>query len=338
MATVYFGTNRRQTGPLSFGAVMGPLDRTGLICAEATVEGVTLENADSGRITVIAHETATGFAPSTRQAILGSGKDLLIFIHGFANAFDNAISRAAYNRDWFASSPVATADTTVIAFTWPSEGALIAAPPHFLGDAYRADQARAGASGVHPAWFLEEIKSIRDEAKQQNPRRRVVLLAHSMGNYVLAAGVQAWFTTRDPTAIFDHAALAAADEIDKSFEMPSGVRLSRLPELSGGASVYYSLRDVAMYLSQAINLTEQLGFRRPGTQIRSLDISAGPISVGELHGTERLQSDRTARQLAPILSPLAKGAGRYRSSSHRRARTARGIQPRVNRCSALSAA
>src|SRR5207237_6355093 len=44
MATVYFGTNRRQTGPLSFGAMMGPLDRTGLICAEATVDGLTLAN------------------------------------------------------------------------------------------------------------------------------------------------------------------------------------------------------------------------------------------------------------------------------------------------------
>ena len=96
MATVYFGTNRRQTGPLSFGAVMGPLDRTGLICAEATVEGVTLENADSGRITAIAHETATGFAPSTRQAILGSGKDLLIFIHGFCAT--RSLSRAGWGR------------------------------------------------------------------------------------------------------------------------------------------------------------------------------------------------------------------------------------------------
>jgi len=78
MATVYFGTNRRQTGPLTFGAAMGPLDRTGLICAEATVDGLTLANADSGRITAITHETATGFAPATRQAILGSGKDLLV--------------------------------------------------------------------------------------------------------------------------------------------------------------------------------------------------------------------------------------------------------------------
>jgi len=263
MATVYFATNRRQTGPLSFGTQMGPPDRTGLICAEATVDGVTLADADSGKITAIAHETATGFAPATRQAILDSGKNLLVFIHGFANAFENAISRAAYNREWFASSAVAGADMTVIAFTWPSSGATIAVPPHFLDGAYRADQARAGSSGVHLAWFFDEIKSLRDAVKQRDPRRRCVLLAHSMGNFALAAGVQAWFMTRAEAAIFDYAVLAAADEIDKSFELPAGVRLNHLPNLAAGISVYYSLRDVAMYLSQAVNLTERLGFDGP---------------------------------------------------------------------------
>src|ERR1700730_437801 len=142
-------------------------------------------------------------------------------------------------------------------------GAFIAVPPHFLSGAYRADQARASSSGAHLAWFLDEVKSLRDEAKRQNPRRRVVLLAHSMGNFALAAGVQAWFLSRDTTAIFDYAVLAAADEIDKSFELPAGARLSRLPDLAAGISVYYSLRDVAMYLSQAINLTERLGFDGP---------------------------------------------------------------------------
>ncbi len=263
MATVYFGTNRRQTGPLTFGSVMGPLDRTGLICAEATVDGLTLASADSGRITAITHETATGFAPATRQAILATGKDLLVFIHGFANAFDAAISRAAFNREWFASSPVAAADMTVLAFTWPSEGALISVPPHFLSGAYRADQARAGSSGAHLAWFLDEVKSLRDEAKRQDPRRRVVLLAHSMGNFALAAGVQAWFLSWGAAAMFDHAVLAAADEIDKSFVLPAGARLSRLPDLAAGISVYYSLRDVAIYLSQAVNLNERLGHEGP---------------------------------------------------------------------------
>src|SRR3984893_5871039 len=228
--------------------------------------GAATGAAHSCRITATPPHTSTGFAPASPQAILGSGKDLLVFIHGFANAFEAAISRAAFNREWFASSPVAGADMTVLAFSWPSEGALIAVPPHFLSGAYRADQARAGSSGAHLAWFLDEIKSLGDEAKLQNPRRRVVLLAHSMGNFALAAGVQAWFLSRGATAIFDYAVLAAADEIDKSFELPPGARLSRLPDLAAGISVYYSLRDVAMFLSQAINLTERLGFDGPANK------------------------------------------------------------------------
>ena len=117
-----------------------------------------------------------------------------------------------------------------------------------------------------------------------------MLLAHSMGNYVLAAGVQAWFTTRDPTAIFDHAVVAAADEIDKSFEMSAGVRLSRLPELAGGVSVYYSLRDVAMYLSQAINLTERLGFDGPAHSLHSEIRGAGFVPCGESRNRWRFNS------------------------------------------------
>src|SRR5580704_14608727 len=78
--------------------------------------------------------------------------------HAFANAFEAAFSRAAFNREWFASSPVAGEDMTVLAFSWPSEGALIAVPPHFLSGAYRADQARAGSSGADLAWFLDEVK------------------------------------------------------------------------------------------------------------------------------------------------------------------------------------
>ena len=263
MATVYFATNRRQTTPLDFGSAMGPLDRTGLICGEATVDGVSLANADSGRITAISHETSTGFHPAVRQAILGGGKNLLVFIHGFANAFSNAIARAAYNQAWFATSRVPGADMTVLAFTWPSDGAEIGAPPHFLDGAYRADQARAGASGTHLAWFLDEVRSLRDEAKRHDPHRRVVLLAHSMGNYALAGGVQAWFLSHGAAPLFDHAVLAGADEVANSFETPGGGRLSRLHDLAAGISVYYSVRDVAMYLSQAVNLTERLGFNGP---------------------------------------------------------------------------
>jgi hypothetical protein len=57
--------------------------------------------------------------------------------------------------------------------------------------------------------------------------------------------------------------LPGADEIYDSFERPNGARLSNLPKLSSRISLYYSRKDVAMYLSQAINLSRRLGFDGP---------------------------------------------------------------------------
>jgi hypothetical protein len=46
-------------------------------------------------------------------------------------------------------------------------------------------------------------------------------------------------------------------------ELPAGAKAQPVDDLAAGISAYYSLRDVAMFLSQAINLTERLGFDGP---------------------------------------------------------------------------
>jgi hypothetical protein len=85
-----------------------------------------------------------------------------------------------------------------------------------------------------------------------------------MGNYALQAGVQSWFSGRgSQDLMFDEVFLPGADERYDSFLQTNGARLSDLPELVGRISVYYSRRDVAMYLSQALNLTFRLGFNGP---------------------------------------------------------------------------
>jgi hypothetical protein len=40
-------------------------------------------------------------------------------------------------------------------------------------------------------------------------------------------------------------------------------RLSRLPELTPRTSIYYSVRDIALYLSIAVNLIPRLGHQGP---------------------------------------------------------------------------
>jgi esterase/lipase superfamily enzyme len=266
MTTVYFATNRKpdpqETG--GFGADIVANDPAAIVYAIAEVTGIDPTNEKSGQITDISAVTAGKFSDAAKAAIIGGGKNLLIFIHGFDNTFEDAIRRAAFNREWFAGSGVSAADTTVIAFTWPSAGKLIAAPPHFPPEAYLADQAQAGRSGFHMTCFLSVIDQLRVDYRKANPNGRIFLLAHSMGNYVLQAGVQAWFAGRgSQDLMFDEVFLPGADERYDSFLQPSGARLSDLPELAGRISLYYSRRDVAMYLSQAINLTFRLGFNGP---------------------------------------------------------------------------
>lgn len=262
MTTVYFATNRKPLDPFQppwYGSDPAALTPDGLVFAEATVSGTDIAQQDSGTIDAIANLSPGTFSDASRTALTNSTKDLLIFIHGFANAFEDAIKRAAYNREWMAQSGLAAADMDILAFSWPSSGSLISVPPNFPDAAYVADQGRAGKSGYHLAHFFNEVsKLFTGFAPSAN--RRVLLLAHSMGNWALEAGVEAFFYQGPPPPLsFDEVVLAAADEVNTSFETPNGGRLALLPKMSKRISVYYNEVDVAMFLSMAVNRNDRLG-------------------------------------------------------------------------------
>jgi esterase/lipase superfamily enzyme len=265
--TVYFATNRLAHGPTtdwhSYGAeIVTPTDPSKTTYAAAFVQGTDLAVEDSGAIAAISRPQAGGFQAGVVQEIVGVDKHLLIFIHGFANSFLNSITRAAFNREWFAASGVDAADTTVIAFSWPSLGQFIAAPPHLLPDDYLRDQSQATRSSFHIASFFLGLQPII--AQLRNHGRRVFLLSHSMGTFALAAAVESWFTHAYPVVrLFDETFLAAADERWDSFTLPMSARLSQLSQLTPRVSMYYSIRDVALYLSAAVNLITRLGHEGP---------------------------------------------------------------------------
>ena len=267
MTSVYFATNRALTGPPSLWTSYGPnmmagADPAGMVYAVATVEGIDLARENSGNITAIAGVHNGSFTDAIKAEILSARRNILIFLHGFANAFRDGITRAAFNREWFASSGLTGADTTVIAFTWPSLGQVVAAPPHLLPDDYLRDQGNAQSSGPHIAAFFRELQTMLTQV--QSAGQRSFLLAHSMGNYALQSAVQSWFTHGGPTILlFNEVFLAAADERDDSFAFPRPGRLSSLPLLTEHTWIYYSVRDIAMYLSVAINLVERIGFNGP---------------------------------------------------------------------------
>jgi len=266
VTSVYFASNRRLVGSptlrTSFGGDIISGNDGDVTYAVATVEGIDLKLEGSGTVTAISGVGKGSFLAALAAEIETSAQNILVFLHGFANSFEESIKRAAFNREWFSASGMAAANTLVIAFSWPSLGQLIAAPPHLLPHDYLRDQAMAQSSSPYVAAFLRVLQPILTAARQA--QRRTFLLAHSMGNYALQGAVQSWFAQgfgRVP--LFHEAFLAAADERDDSFAFPPPARLSGLPQLANRISIYHSVRDIAMYLSMAVNLIERIGFKGP---------------------------------------------------------------------------
>ncbi len=286
MVQIYFATNRKPdaTQPFGFGAELVQNRPEVITYAVADVQGIVLDQEGSGAIVGITDRTPGTWSDAATEAIVAAGRNLLVFIHGFDNAFEDAIKRAAFNAEWFRASGVAAADTTVLAFSWPSAGRLIAAPPHFPPEAYFADQTRAGKSGFHLGFFLNTIDQLRRDYVKRNPGGRIFLLAHSMGNFALQAGIEWWFANGGTAdEIFDETFLAAADEEDDTFEK-GAARLGELPKLTRRISIYNSRRDVAMFLSTTFNHDERLGFDGPDDKRNATKYPPAKFRIGDCTG------------------------------------------------------
>jgi esterase/lipase superfamily enzyme len=255
-ATVHFATNRVLDGPpddvASYSeSVVAPSNPNEVTYGTAFVNDANLTADTIGAITSIQTIGQGQFSQSAIDDLSDPGRNLLVFIHGFDNSFENAITRAAFNQQWFAASGLQGAETSVVAFSWPSRGKLISLP--FPSAAYRRDQTTAGQSGLHLMTFFANLEPIITSARAKG--NRVFLLAHSMGNWALQAAVESWFTHGNGDALlFDEVILAAADEIYNSFEFGPTGRLSALDRLSRRVSVYASNEDAVLDISMAINL------------------------------------------------------------------------------------
>ena len=259
MPSVYFATNRAVTNSADpaggYPATMVPPDSPALITyGIATVAGVDVAADNAGSVSSIADIFQGGFSAASLAAIAGAPNDLLVFIHGFDNTFADAITRAAFNREFLAASGQPRTDTTVIAFSWPSKGQLVGFPVP-QGD-YLFDQHMARTSGPALTAFLARLQQTLAAARAAG--RRVTLLAHSMGNLALQATVENWFLNQKPAGtLFDLAVLAAGDCDYDTFLQPNLARLSGLVQLAGRVSTYFSHADGVLILSQGVNLGAQ---------------------------------------------------------------------------------
>jgi esterase/lipase superfamily enzyme len=285
--TVYFATNRELTGDgtkaSDYAGESGPAGMPGRVThAMGFVEGTDLARLEAGRLASIQGVEADDFSEAL-QGDLTSGRNLLIFLHGFANSFTDSITRAAFNREFLAASGIPAADCSVVSFSWPSRGVVvdpgdiiggialgpmtlalkqlgITASP--LANAYFEDQKAAAASARDIVSFLDRLRPAISKVRRRGGR--VFLLAHSMGNWALENALNHWAKGGGlpRNMLFDEAISAAADSpFEEMGQAPAW--LSHLGRLSGRVSIYHSAGDQILRLSQVVNNVQRLGRSGP---------------------------------------------------------------------------
>jgi esterase/lipase superfamily enzyme len=242
MTVVYFGTNRRPNNaskPTAFGGEFSQNGLADLRFGEATVttkkvqeirtypEKLSLKTPTLG---------STNLFDSLRQRMKDKKKDVLLYIHGFNVDFNEALIAAGQMATKYRIGSSANKPEVVL-FSWPSDGKFT----H-----YPSDRHDAQSSGKAVARGIEKVvRFLKDLAECDSCGRKIHLLAHSMGNYVLRHALTELATQSNRLpGIIDQIILAAADEDDDALERRD--KLARLHELCNRVTVYYNAGDLAL--------------------------------------------------------------------------------------------
>jgi esterase/lipase superfamily enzyme len=285
-ASILFATNRKPAGEVggiaTFDDNVQDMTPEALICGSVEVCDIDISSPDHGTIDKMSKLTVGGFDQGALDALAQSTNDVLVFVHGASNSFEDAITRGAYNKQWLASAKLANCNFDVVAFTWPSRSYVYWDPFSDLTD-YRHDQQQAAASAYHFGLFLKQVDRIRAAIGKT---RKLNLLCHSMGNYMLGAAVEAWSRANPAQSIFDTAILAAADEIATTFTTPDNGRLCTLKALAEEITVYFNYDDVLMHLSHIANCDYRLGYDGPPNKADQKVFGADVYSIVDCTGVD----------------------------------------------------
>jgi esterase/lipase superfamily enzyme len=242
--SVYFATNRNPIGGPVANNFGTDFNASGEVTfGRATLQSVADESEVGNSNLTIDALNSGEFQPGVRQAIIGGESHLLITLHGFDYRFREAMMRAGYVGAWLAKGKPAVS-STIVAFSWPSLGSLSL-------DAYKKDYQSSGSSGGAFRRFLLALMPVLSAYRNADPDRRVTLMAHSMGNHFLHAGLRAAVGTAPgqiaPNALadlIDQVVLVAGDE--DADALSSGIGLSSLVGVVKSMVVYYNNQDIPL--------------------------------------------------------------------------------------------
>lgn len=181
-------------------------------------------------------------------------RDVLVFIHGFATRFDEAIVSAAQVAHDIGFEGL------VICYSWTSAGAILS---------YLAD-------GTNAEWTTRYFAEFLEQLAERGVADRIHLLAHSMGSRVVTRGLLAYMALRDHQVVqelirapreasggdaperreFGQVILAAADVDAAIFTRDYAPLLWRAADRT---TIYISRRDFALLVSGQLHDYSRLG-------------------------------------------------------------------------------
>lgn len=163
--------------------------------------------------------------------------DIIIYIHGYSKNLYNALGDSASIFDRLNAADQVYSPNIVL-FSWPSYGRVAGDP-----DMYTQDRKNAVKTRFTLSYVLELLYNIY---KVSN--KKLHLIAHSMGNYVLRNGLNEFKRKNNLVKIFKQILLVAADEdndalLDKN-------KLMGIESIADRITVYYNNNDGVLKASQ----------------------------------------------------------------------------------------
>jgi len=248
-APVGFTAVRNPTGELTLGTFDVSIPRSHRV---GNVERPTIwrlefrENRDKHFVIVerTVKPSSTFYTELARRVQRSEGKEAMVFVHGFNVDFDEAVYRTAQ-----LSYDLGLAGAPIL-FSWPSNGTSLDYTP----DVNNSE------------WSVEHLQSFLKTVAANSQAKNVYLVAHSMGNRVLAGALSrlASDPTFTPLPRFTHVVLTAPD-IDAGVFRQLAAAVAKTAQRT---TLYASSNDKALQLSKRIN-----GYPRAG------DAGAGIVVV-----------------------------------------------------------